>query len=93
MSYTQILKEQIDDIVLLTLHRPEKLNAWTRTMNLELEDAIEAANDDLSVGAIVVTGAGRGWPKGARCSRAGIRHAGAQGGCPGVSREAPGPVS
>ena len=65
MSYTQILKEQIDDVVQLTLNRPEKLNAWTRTMNLELEDAIERANDDPSVGAIVVTGAGRGFCSGA----------------------------
>jgi len=65
MPYTQILHEQIDDVVLLTLNRPEKLNAWTRTMNLELEDAIEAANDDPSVGAIVLTGAGRGFCAGA----------------------------
>jgi enoyl-CoA hydratase/carnithine racemase len=65
MSYTQILTEQHDDVLLITLNRPEKLNAWTRTMNNELCSAIEAANDDPSTGAVVLTGAGRGFCAGA----------------------------
>ena len=65
MGYTQILTEQRDDLLLITLNRPEKLNAWTRTMNNELCDAIEKANDDTSTGAIVLTGAGRGFCAGA----------------------------
>ncbi len=68
MDYEQILQEQRDDIVLLTLNRPEKLNAWTPRMSAELVDAIEAADADASVGAVVVTGAGRGFCAGADIS-------------------------
>lgn len=49
----------------LTLNRPERLNAWTPQMMKELTRAVEAANADDTVGAIVVTGAGRGFCAGA----------------------------
>ena len=65
MSYEQILYEQQDDVALVTLNRPEKLNAWTPHMGGELADAFERANADHSIGAIVVTGAGRGFCAGA----------------------------
>ena len=65
MAYEQILSEQRDDILLLTLNRPERLNAWTPKMIGELSHAIRQANDDRSIGAIVVTGAGRGFCAGA----------------------------
>ena len=68
MEYEQILREQRDDVVLLTLNRPEKLNAWTPRMSAELTDAIEAVDADASVGAVVVTGAGRGFCAGADVS-------------------------
>ena len=68
MDYEQILREQRDDIVLLTLNRPDKLNAWTPRMSAELVDAIEAADADASIGAVVVTGAGRGFCAGADIS-------------------------
>jgi enoyl-CoA hydratase/carnithine racemase len=68
MAYEQILREQRDEIVLLTLNRPDKLNAWTPQMSAELTDAIEAADADASVGAVVVTGAGRGFCAGADIS-------------------------
>ena len=68
MAYEQILREQRDDIVLLTLDRPDKLNAWTPQMSGELTDAIESADADPSVGAVVVTGAGRGFCAGADIS-------------------------
>ena len=58
MTYTQILEERRGDVLLITLNRPEKLNAWTRTLNRELECAIRKANDNPEVGAIVITGAG-----------------------------------
>ena len=64
-SYEQITSELRDRVLLLTLNRPEKLNAWTPRMMRELTDAITAANDDPSIGAIVVTGAGRGFCAGA----------------------------
>ena len=65
MDYEQILVEQRDDVTLLTLNRPERLNAYTPRMMAELADAITAANDDSAVGAIVLTGAGRGFCAGA----------------------------
>jgi len=39
----------------ITLNRPEKLNAWTPTMADEQAQAIQAANDDPTIGAIVMT--------------------------------------
>ena len=65
MGEAQVLTEQRDDVVVLTLNRPEKLNAWTPRMNAELTEAIEAADADAGVGAIVVTGAGRAFCAGA----------------------------
>jgi enoyl-CoA hydratase/carnithine racemase len=68
VDYEQIISERRGeqaDILLLTLDRPEKLNAWTPRMTAELCDAIEAADDDPAIGAIVVTGAGRGFCAGA----------------------------
>lgn len=65
MAYEQILYEVRDDVALLTLDRPEKLNAWTPHMATELADAIDDANDDDGIGAIVITGAGRGFCAGA----------------------------
>ncbi len=65
MDYEQIRYEQRDDLALITLNRPERLNAWTGRMNRELVDAIGTANDERSIGAIVVTGEGRGFCAGA----------------------------
>jgi 2-(1,2-epoxy-1,2-dihydrophenyl)acetyl-CoA isomerase len=65
VSYQQITTETRGDILLLTLNRPEKLNAWTDQMRREMVDAIDAANADPAIGAVVVTGAGRGFCAGA----------------------------
>jgi len=65
MSYEQITYETRGDVALVTLNRPEKLNAWTPKMSVEQSDALATANDDPSVGAIVLTGAGRGFCAGA----------------------------
>ncbi len=64
-DYAQILVDQSDAVLTITLNRPEKLNAYTPVMMGELIRAVTAANDDRSVGAIVVTGAGRGFCAGA----------------------------
>jgi len=64
-AYEQILVEQVEAVVKITLNRPEKLNAYTPVMMGELIAAVTAANDDPSVGAILVTGAGRGFCAGA----------------------------
>ncbi|HKY15174.1 MAG TPA: enoyl-CoA hydratase/isomerase family protein [Microthrixaceae bacterium] len=64
-AFEQILREQRDDIVVLTLNRPERMNAWTPRMTAELSDAIQEADAEPGVGAVVVTGAGRGFCAGA----------------------------
>jgi enoyl-CoA hydratase/carnithine racemase len=64
-GYQTILTERRGEVALLTLNRPDKLNAWTPHMAEELGGAIESANDDPGVGAIVMTGAGRGFCAGA----------------------------
>jgi 2-(1,2-epoxy-1,2-dihydrophenyl)acetyl-CoA isomerase len=47
----------------ITLNRPDKLNAFTRTLHSELHDALEEARDP-AVRAVVITGAGRGFSAG-----------------------------
>ncbi len=64
-DYEQIVYERRGRVVLVTLNRPEKLNAWTRTLENELIDAVQRAAQDPRVGALVVTGAGRGFCAGA----------------------------
>jgi enoyl-CoA hydratase/carnithine racemase len=68
MTYEQILYERRGRAALITLNRPEKLNAWTSQMNSEMCAALRAANDDPDVGAVVLTGAGRGYCAGADIS-------------------------
>src|SRR2546427_13157601 len=65
MTYQLIQYEARDGIAQITLNRPEKLNAWTPQMAVEQADAIGRANGDRSVGAIVMTGAGRAFCAGA----------------------------
>ena len=65
MSYEQILYETRGDVAIITLNRPTRLNAWTRKMSAEMTDAMRSANADKSVGAVVFTGAGRGFCAGA----------------------------
>ena len=65
MAYELITCERRDAVALITLNRPERLNAWTPAMAVELARAISEANGDPAVGAIVMTGAGRGFCAGA----------------------------
>lgn len=64
-SYDTILVDKADDIAVITLNRPQRLNAWTQQMHRDLHAAISDCNDDADVGAMVVTGAGRGFCAGA----------------------------
>ncbi len=65
MIYEQILYSKEGEVGVITLNRPERLNAWTQTMSEELTDAISACNEDSGIGAMVITGAGRGFCAGA----------------------------
>ncbi|MDW6021846.1 enoyl-CoA hydratase/isomerase family protein [Mesorhizobium sp. BAC0120] len=53
-----ILTEQRGACRVITLNRPEVLNAWHAQMRSDLVDALEAAEQDPAVGAIIMTGAG-----------------------------------
>lgn len=64
-AYETIRAETRGAIRLITLNRPDRLNAWTPLMMAELQDAIEAANADAAIGAVVMTGEGRGFCAGA----------------------------
>ncbi len=68
MSFTEIKYEVDDQILTITLNRPDKLNAFNGTMQQELIDAFDAADKDDNVRAIIVTGAGRGFCAGADLS-------------------------
>ena len=68
LTFETIAYERRDAVALITLERPEKLNAWTPRMASEQAAAIAAANADDAVGAIVMTGAGRGFCAGADMS-------------------------
>lgn len=52
-------------VALITLNRPDRLNAWTTQLEREYFDALAAADADRDVRAVVVTGAGRGFCAGA----------------------------
>jgi enoyl-CoA hydratase/carnithine racemase len=58
-EYETVLYELKSHVLLLTLNRPEKLNAWNAQMESEFIDALDSASGDPEVRAIVVTGAGR----------------------------------
>lgn len=68
MEYKEILFEVRDLIATVTLNRPEKLNAWTFTMEAEYRHALAEAEEREDVRVIVVTGAGRGFCAGADMS-------------------------
>ena len=65
MTYETILYEVAERICTITLNRPDRLNAWTRQMHLDLKDAMQKAGADEDVRAIILTGAGRGFCAGA----------------------------
>jgi len=65
MAYQHILTETRGRVRIIAMNRPDRLNAWTRAMGREKAEAIKEANADPAIGAIVLTGAGRGFCAGA----------------------------
>ncbi|MDX6642716.1 MAG: hypothetical protein QOD76_678 [Solirubrobacteraceae bacterium] len=65
MDFEDIRYEVADQVLTITLDRPDRLNAFTPTMGRELIEAFDRADADDDVRAIVVTGAGRGFCAGA----------------------------
>jgi 2-(1,2-epoxy-1,2-dihydrophenyl)acetyl-CoA isomerase len=68
MAAETVLFDLADGVATLTLNRPEKLNAFGGTMREDLTAAIERANDDDDVRALIITGAGRAFCSGADLS-------------------------
>ena len=65
MDYQQIIYDIDEGILTITLNRPDKLNAFTGQMMTEMINALDRADADDTVKAIIVTGAGRGFCAGA----------------------------
>src|SRR5258707_4831195 len=65
MSPTTLSIERKDRVAIVTFRRGEQLNAINTAMQAEITDTFEALGRDDTVGAIVVTGEGRGFMAGA----------------------------
>src|SRR5947199_10307534 len=64
MAYETIVYEKRGPVVTLTLNRPDTINAINPQMTAELHGALDEADADAEVRAIVLTGAGRGFSAG-----------------------------
>ena len=64
-SNSDVLYSEIDNIAILTLNRPEKLNAYNANIFNGLKEGIKKIENNENINAIVITGAGRGFCAGA----------------------------
>src|SRR5581483_1923781 len=71
MADSTVLYELTDHIATITLNRPDKLNAYSAQMRLDLADALRRAEADPEVRAIILTGAGRAFCAGLDLKEAG----------------------
>ena len=65
MDFADIIYEKKDRVATVTMNRPDKMNAWTPKMGVEMRTAMLDAERDPTIGAIIVTGAGRAYCAGA----------------------------
>ena len=72
MAYETVLYEASGGVATVTLNRPDRMNAWTAQLGVELGDAMATADEDDDVRAVVVTGAGRAFCAGADLSGGGF---------------------
>ncbi|MCH1557320.1 MAG: crotonase/enoyl-CoA hydratase family protein [Pseudomonadales bacterium] len=71
MNFEQIIYDKNGPVLTVTLNRPDKLNAYTGQMQAEIISALDAADADDEIRAIIFTGAGRGFCAGADLSGGG----------------------
>jgi len=91
MSYEDILYAVEDGVAVITLNRPDQLNAWRAQMERDVRAAMTAAAKDDGVRVIVLTGAGRGFCSGADMKGLQSTVNAAGGGAPRPAAERPGP--
>lgn len=87
--FEALLYETDGPVAVVTLNRPDRMNAWNATMAAELSRAMARANEDDSVRAVVLTGAGRAFCAGADLERGGDTFSNRERGQAGASAEAP----
>ncbi len=63
--YTNVLVERYGRVCVVTMNRPDALNAYNRAYSAELQHAIRAADDDPATGCLVFTGTGKAFEAGA----------------------------
>lgn len=80
MTYEALIYEVADHVATVTINRPEKMNTWNATVAAELSDALQQANSDDAVRAVILTGAGRAFCAGADLERGGDTFAGREQG-------------
>lgn len=68
MSFDNLIYEKQEHIATVTLNRPERLNALSRGLQLEILDVAKEVRGDDDVWAVILTGAGRGFCSGADIS-------------------------
>jgi len=68
MSYENLLYDKQEHIAVVTLNRPERLNALSRPLQLEILDVCNEIKSDDDAWAVILTGAGRGFCSGADIS-------------------------
>ena len=90
MDFEQILYEVEDRIAVITLNRPDNLNAWTPVMMQNVIDALDLADEDDNVRVVIFTGAGRAYCAGADLSAGGFRLTGRDSGEDVVHRDTAG---
>lgn len=58
MSYQNILAERLDKVAIITMNRPEKLNALSYELAVELDEELTKIENDDDIGVVILTGAG-----------------------------------
>jgi enoyl-CoA hydratase/carnithine racemase len=68
MTYETLLTDLADGVLTVTLNRPDRMNAYTAQMGVELAEAFQQADEDDAVRVVIVTGNGRAFCAGADVS-------------------------